>query len=248
MDRSIPLPGRTRLIFRTGLWLSFLLVGLSLPLTYLLQAPAPIGAGLLRVFGWGGLIGAGVGVLVLVSCLPIYDPRSRWSKIKAGIGYVALGAFGGAGGAAWIDQLRVVNRQHVELPIVKIEQLPARRRSSGIQVSTLSPLNPTGQDHVAAEYIDDRQVREGDCLSGVVERGWLGGVWVRRYKTRPCSKERGLPGSHVIISVNDFSSWRWHQPPNYRPENSGRAWDDAMPVNLTCRLRPGSWLYRCSPR
>ena len=239
---------RSASVYRLGLWLVFLLVGLSLPLTYLLQAPAPVGTGLLRVFGWGGLIGAGVGTIVRLSCSPVFDACTWWSRIRVTIGCVGLGAFGGAGGAAWIDQLRVVARQAVELPIVEVEQLPARRRSSGIQIATLSPLDPTGQDHVAAENIDGRRVQEGYCLTGTVERGWLGGVWIRRYKASLCSKQRGVPGSHVIVSTSDFSSWRWHQPRNYRPEQQRRAWDDAMPVDLTCRVRPAGWLYRCSPR
>ena len=62
----------------------------------------------------------------------------------------------------------------MELPIVKMEQLPARRRSSGIQITTLSPLDPTGPDHVAEESVDGRQVQEGYCLTGTIERGWLG--------------------------------------------------------------------------
>lgn len=241
-------PERSASVYHLGLWLVFLLIGLSLPVTYLLQAPAPVGTGLLQVFGWGGLIGAGVGAIVRVLCTSLLDTRSWWSRIRVSAGCIVLGVFGGAGGAAWIDQLRVVERQTVELPIVKIEQLPARRRSSGIQISTLSPLDPTGQDHVAAENVDGRQVQEGYCLTGNVERGWLGGSWVRRYRANLCSKQRGLPGSHVIVSTNGFLSWRWHQPRNYRPEQRGRAWDDAMPVDLTCRVRPGGWLYRCSPR
>ena len=241
-------PERPASVYLLGLWLVFLLVGLSLPVTYLLQAPAPVGTGLLRVFGWGGLIGAGVGAIVRLSCSSIFDARTWWSRIRVSAGCIALGAFGGAGGGAWLDQLRVVERQAVELPIVKVEQLPARRRSSGIQIATLSPLDPTGQDHVAAENIVGRQVREGDCLTGTLERGWLGGVWVKRYEARPCSKERGDPGSHVIVFNSRFSSWHWHQPRNFRAGGRKRAWDDGMPANLVCRVRPGGWLYRCSPR
>lgn len=48
---------RTAVILRTALWLAFLLVSLSLPLAYLLQAPIPIGSGR-GVFGWGALTGA----------------------------------------------------------------------------------------------------------------------------------------------------------------------------------------------
>ena len=237
-------PLRPAPVYRPGLWLVFLLVGLSLPVTYLLQAPAPVGTGLLRVFGWGGLIGAGAGAIVRLSCSSIFDASTWWSRIRVSAGCIALGAFGGAGGGAWLDQLRVVERQAVELPIVEVEQLP----SSAIKIATLSPFDPTGQDHVAAEDIDGRQIQEGYCLTGTVERGWLGGVWIRRYKASLCSKQRGVPGSHVIVSTSDFSSWRWHQPRNYRPEQQGRAWDDAVPVDLTCRVRPGSWLYRCLSR
>lgn len=138
--------------------------------------------------------------------------------------------------------------QEVELPIVKLEKLPARRRTSGIQIATLSPLDPSGPDHIAAENIKGRYVREGDCLAGVVERGWLGGLWVRHFEARPCSKERGTPGSHVIVPASGFSSWRWHQPRDFRPKPQGQAWDDALPADVTCRIRPGAWLYRCSPK
>lgn len=235
-------------IARIGLWLAFLVVGLSLPLTYLLQAPVPIGSGLLQVFGWGGLIGAAVGALIRTLCSPLFQARTWWSRGKVTAGCILLGALGGAGSGAWLDQLRVVHRQEVELPIVKLEKLPARRRTSGIQIATLSPLDPTGPDHIAAANIKGRYVREGYCLTGVVERGWLGGLWVRHFEARPCSKVRGSPGSHVIVAASDFSSWRWHQPRDFRPEREGQAWDDALPADLSCRVRPGAWLYRCSPR
>lgn len=241
-------PERSGSTARIGLWLAFLVLGLSLPLTYLLQAPAPIGSGLLRVFGWGGLIGATVGALIRILCSPLFQARTWWSRGKVTAGCIFLGALGGAGSGAWLDQLRVVHRQEVELPIVKVEKLPARRRTSGIQIATLSPLDPTGPDHIAAENIKGRYVGEGDCLTGVVERGWLGGMWVRQFKARPCSKERGTPGSHVIVSASRFSSWRWHQPRNLQSKRQGRAWDDALPADLSCRVRPGTWLYRCSPR
>ncbi len=117
-------PERPASVYLLGLWPVFLLVGLSLPVTYLLQAPAPVGTGLLRVFGWGGLIGAGVGAIVRLSCSSIFDARTWWSRIRVSAGCIALGAFGGAGGGAWLDQLHVVERQAVELPIVKVEQLP----------------------------------------------------------------------------------------------------------------------------
>lgn len=226
----------------------FLVFGLSLPLTYLLQAPAPIGGGLLRVFGWGGLIGAVVGALIRVFCSSLFQARTWWSRGKVTAGCIFLGTLRGAGSDAWLDQWRVVHRQEVELPIVKLEKLPARRRTSGIQVATLSPLDPSGPDHIAAENIKGRYVREGDCLAGVVERGWLGGLWVRHFEARPCSKERGTPGSHVIVPARGFSSWRWHQPRDFRPKPQGQAWDDALPADVTCRIRPGAWLYRCSPK
>jgi len=245
--RAIKTPERSASLYRSGLWLVFMFVALLLPITYLLQVPAPVGTGLLRIFGWGGLIGAGVGAIVRVLCSSMFDARSWWSRIRLIIGLVTLGAFGGAAGAAWIDQSRVVDRQAVELPIVKIEQLPARRRGSGIQIATLLPLDPTDEDHVRAADIDGRQLQEGNCLTGMVQRGWLGGVWVRRYKASLCSKARGRPGSHVIVTTKGFASWRWHQTANRRPEQPGPAFDHALPVDLTCRMRRGGWLYQCSP-
>ncbi len=104
-------PERSGSTARIGLWLVFLVFGLSLPLTYLLQTPAPIGGGLLRVFGWGGLIGAVVGALIRVFCSPLFQARTWWSRGKVTVRCIFLGTLGGAGSGAWLDQWRVVHRK-----------------------------------------------------------------------------------------------------------------------------------------
>ena len=239
---------RSALILRTGGWLAFLVVSLGAASTYLLQAPIPVGSGMAHIFGFGALAGLVLGAAIPVFCAPLFSERTAFGRLKVALGCIVMGVFGGAGAAAWTNQLRVTETQRVELPIVELQQLPSRQRASSIQIATLLPLNPTGQDHISPRYLDGSHVREGDCLVGTVEHGWLGGAWVRRYSAKPCSKGRGTPGPSVIVSNGDFSSWRWHQPRNYRLERQGQAWDDAMPTNLTCRLRPQSWLYQCSSR
>ncbi len=239
---------RSALILLTGGWLAFLVVSLGAATTYLLQAPIPIGPGMTKVFGFGALAGLTLGAATPFLCAPLFSERTKLGRLKVAFGCIVTGAFGGAGVAAWTNQLRVVKTHAVELPIVEIQQLPSRRRASSIQIATLLPLDPTGQDHVSAEYIDGPQIRAGDCLKGIIEHGWLGGAWVRRYSAKPCSMSRGNPGPNVIVPDGNFSSWRWHNPRNYRLKRRGQAWDDAMPVNLTCRLRPQSWIYRCSSR
>ncbi len=224
-----------------------LMASLILPLVYLPQAPSPVGTGLLRVFGWGALVGVGLGALVCTAHRPLADAGTRGGKLAALIGVVSMGVCGGAAGGALLDQSRVIATTKFELPIVKVERLSGRRRYS-LQIATLSPLDPTGPDHVAATAIDGDRVREGECLIGIVERGLLGGAWVKRYRAGTCSIARGSAGSHVIVTGDDFSSWRWHRPRSIRLERATRAWDEGLPAGLTCRVRSGAWLYRCSPR
>lgn len=238
---------RTHFLLRTGIWLVFLITALVLPLAYLYRAPTPVGTGLLRVFGWGALVGVGLGAVVYVLYRPLTEHRTQGGKLKALFGSVAMGVFGGAGGAALLDQSRIVDVRAVELPIVKIEQLPDRRRDA-FQVATLAPMNPTHEDRLSATEVNGKWVREGYCLVGVVEQGWLGGAWVRRYTARPCSNRRGASSSHVITADADFGLWQWYTPRAYRLASQGRALDEGLPPNLTCRTRQGSWLYRCVGR
>lgn len=72
---------------------------------------------------------------------------------------------------------------------------------------------------------------------------------MRRYTAQPCSKGRGLSSSsHVLIVNADFTSWRWYSPRSYQRISKGQALDEGLPPNLTCRIRKGSWLYRCMGR
>ena len=236
---------RKQHLIRTAPWLAFLATALILPLVYLPNAPLPVGKGLLAVMGSGALVGAALGAAAYLPSRRLLEPgERRWRLMPV---FVALtgGALGGAAGAALLDGARVVQRRAVELPIVRIESLPSRRHYP-IQIATLSPLDPTGQDHVPVNAADGGQLREGDCLKGVVERGWLGGLWAGRYRAGPCSPSRGAPGPRVIVPDGGFADWRWHRPRGYRIGARGEAWDEALPAALTCRLRPDRWLYRCS--
>lgn len=240
--------GRKQFIVRAGSWLAFLVTTLTLPFIYLSDAPTPVGTGLLRVFGGGALTGIALGAVVFVFYRPVSGQRTRGGKLKALFGVISMGVFGGAAGAALLDQSRIVEAHAVELPIVKIEQLPARRRATAIQIATLAPLNPTYEDHLSAREVAGKWVREGACLVGMVERGWLGGVWVRRYTARPCSQRRGASSSGVITAEADFRSWRWYTPGVNKPDGEGRRSDTGLPSNLTCRTRQDSWLYRCADK
>ena len=201
---------RTQFILRAGVWLAFLVAALGLPLIYLSDAPTPIGTGLLGVFGWGALVGVSLSVAVYVLYRPLSDHRNLAGKLKALAGVISMGIFGGAAGAALLDQSRTIDTRAVELPIVKIEELPARRRAAALQIATLAPLDPTYEAHLPASDVGGKWVRQGNCLVGVLERGWLGGAWVRRYTAQPCSKGRGVSASsHVLIVNAVFASWRW---------------------------------------
>lgn len=239
---------RKQFIVRTGFWLAFLVTTLTSSFIYLSEPPTPVGTGLLRVFGWGALAGIVLGALVYVLHRPLHGQRTPGGKLKALFGVAAMGVFGGAAGAALLDQSRIVDAQAVELPIVRIERLPARRRATALQIATLAPLDPTYEDHLAASKVSGKWVKEGACLVGVVEHGWLGATWVRRYTARPCARIRGASSSSIITGEADFRSWRWYTPGINKPDGEGRRIDTGLPFNLTCRTRQGSWLYRCTSK
>ena len=226
------------------LWLGYLVVGLALPLTYFLQAPSPAGPGLLHLFGWGALAGLAVGGFVCRLVWPLHEPTGLLAKLKLVLGISSLGLLGGATGAAWLDQSHVVEEQLVQLPVVALVQMPARRHSSGIEVETLDPADPTRAETIAVEKIDG-DPQEGSCLGGVVRRGWLGGRWFRRFAAIPCSPARGQ-GSAVLVFGPDLANWRWHAPGPSRRLGWRAVEDDALAPGVSCRTRPGEWLFLCS--
>lgn len=208
-------------LVRFGIWLAFLIAAVCLPLLYFFNAPAPIGSGLMPVLGWGAVIGIGTSVAIFLSHRPIFQKETRGGKIKIFLICVWGGTFGGASGAALLDQNHVVNSYAVELPIVKIRQRGSSRRREDVHIETIEPLVPTLPVNIMASSIRSPIIREGDCLIGRVEQGFLGGMWVRAFDAQPCSNMRGRSVTHVLTTDGQFSSWRWHRPHNPGRTNQG---------------------------
>lgn len=239
---------KAQFLSRTGIWLVFLIAGLGLPFLYFRNSPIPFGMAQLRVAGWGAVIGIGSSLAMLMLYWPILGQRNLGGRIAVILSTLSLGIFGGASGAALLNEGHVVHSFVVELPIVKIKQLSSRRGGDAIQIATLAPVVPTYQVDIPASSIRGKKAREGDCLTGIIEQGRLGGLWAQSFTAHPCSPERGLPASHVMTIDEGFALWRWHGPRNYKRTGQQQATDSAIPVDFACLTRAGSWLYRCTKR
>ncbi|MCE7797778.1 hypothetical protein LWE61_14600 [Sphingobium sufflavum] len=239
---------KAQFLSRTGIWLVFLIAGLSLPFLYLRNPPIPFGMAQLRVAGWGAVIGIGSSLAVMLLYWPILGQRKSGERIAGILSALSLGIFGGASGAALLNEGHVVNAFAVELPIVKIKQLRSSRRGDAVQIATLAPVLPTYQVNIPASLIRGKEVREGDCLTGIVQQGRLGGLWAQSFTAHPCSQKRGLPASHVMTIDQGFALWRWHAPRNDKRTGQQQVTDSAIPVDFACLTREGSWLYRCTNR
>lgn len=223
---------------------------IGLPILYFFDPPLPFGSGQTRLMGWGGLIGTGCGIAIFLIRRPSFRKRSAWKRGAVLAACAGMGLFAGASAAAWLDQQRVVKSYSVELPIVKVLQAGPQPRRDRIRIATIAPLSPTHEDHVPATFVRGagRLVQAGDCLVGRMEHGWLGGAWVRSFAARPCSGQRGPAGTHVMTMDTGFASWRWHRPSHYKRVSPQEASDEALPVDRSCRMAQGGWLYRCTQR
>jgi hypothetical protein len=229
-------------------WIAYLVAGLSIPLGFLASMPTQVGTSYLQILGWGAVLGTGLGAAAYLVFRPVFGPRRWIRKFKPIVGCISLGALRGLGGAGLMDRSQATDAYAVELPIVRVEERPARRSRARTHVVTIEPSNPTYQKRVFASDVRGDVVRQGDCLLANVKRGRLGGFWVPFFKAEPCSQRRGTPASHVMITGSGFDTWRWHAPIGYRYTTEGQALDEALPSQLICRTEEGAWLYRCMKR
>jgi hypothetical protein len=238
---------QVREVSSTIFWLAFLVGAWALGVTYLLQAPISLGNSLLRIGGCGAAAGVIIGSAALLLFWRVRQPRGLFAVGKYVLLATFSGALGGAGGALLLDRHEIVESQLVELPLLGIEHVPHRRGRDETQLTTLQPVNPTQEARISFWVARGRAkpVRPGMCIEARVEKGQFGGHWISELAAVSCSQLRGKPSTHVIV-FDDFSSWRWHTP-KIAAEGHRRTFDDALSPDLQCRVRPGSWLYRCSP-
>jgi hypothetical protein len=238
--------GRLEFVLRAGLWLTFLVAALTLPLVYLLRAPIPVG--IPKVAAAGAAVGIAIGLVVQFFYWPVVKAGGAIRRAKYLAGISTLGAFGGAGGAALIDEQKVVETGLVELPLVRVEQVGRRLRRNRTQIVTLEPVNPTHETRITVPGLSQvaaKSLWPGMCLEARLERGRFGGTWIAELAATSCSHDRGKPSTHVIV-LDQFAGWRWHTPHFVGQRGDAHFSDDSLPLGLSCLTRPDHWLYRCS--
>lgn len=236
-------------IVRAGICFSFIMAALSAPIIFLLGAPIPVGLGTSKVMGAGAVAGVAISAVVYRLYRPV-AATWRVKRLKFFLGMITLGMLGGAGGAALLDEQKVVEQSTVELPIVQIEHIPASfRRRARTQFVTLGPTNPTYSTRITIPMVSQAAaevLRPGMCIEARMEKGHLGGTWISRLASVTCSPDRGESSRHVIVLNDDFRGWRWHEAHLVGGEGKAHVYDRSLPLDLSCRTRPGDWLYRCS--
>jgi hypothetical protein len=189
------------------------------------------------------------GLAVLFLYMSAAPPRGRFGVWKKILAVVCMGAFGGVGAAGLLDTQGATAAGVVELPLVRVEQIPGRggRRA---HIVTVEPENPTRENMIPLHRLSGAQaeaLRPGMCLLAQLERGRFGSLWISQLELGGCSPIRGWPSSHVIVP-NDVSSWRWHSPARAADGKAKHVTDNALPPELVCRTRANAWLYRCGLR